>query len=80
MIHSYSGDEFLSDNETFDPKFVNFLIPPNAPLVPLNYGAKSCMIKSGDINHITKMDIAQIKNKIEEQIHVQIYKPYIHKK
>ena len=78
MIHSYSGDEFLSENEMFDPKFINSLIPPNDPLVSLNYVAIPCMMKSGDRNHITKMDIAQIKNRIEDQIHVQIYKPYIH--
>ena len=80
VMHSYSGDEFLSENEMFDPKFINSLIPPNAPLVSLNYVAIPFMMKSGNRNHITKMDIAQIKDRVECQIHVLIYKPYIHGK
>ena len=79
-MHSYSGDEFLSENEMFDPKFINDLIPPNASLVSLNYVAIPCMMKSGDSNNITKMDIGQIKHRVEDQLHVQIYKPFYHKK
>ena len=76
MFHSFSGDEFLSENETFDEAFVNSLIPPNAPFAMLKFVTIPCMIKYGDKNH-TRMDIGQIKHRVEEQIHVIIYKPFI---
>ena len=79
MLHSFSGDKVLSENEAFEEACVKSLIPPNSPFAMLKFVAIPCMIKYGDKNH-TRMDIGQIKHRVEEQIHVIIYKPFIHGK
>ena len=78
----FSGDEFLSDDEEFDPTFIHKVIPTDISLETLTLVAIPCWRKHAQNSNesITKVDIGQIKDRVEAQIHVQIYKPYLHGK
>jgi len=56
----------------------SFEISASTYHVPLSFVTILCMKKSVEKNQsIIKMDIAQIKDRVEDQIHVQINKPYM---
>ena len=78
----FSGDEFLSEDEEFDPTFINKVIPPDISLDTLTFVAIPCWRKHAQNSNesITKVDIGQIKDRVEAQIHVLIHKPYLQSK
>ena len=78
----FSGDKLLSDDEEFDPTFIHKVIPTDISLETLTFVAIPCWRKKAlnSNENITKVDISQIKHRVEAQIHVQIYKPYLHGK
>ena len=75
-----SGDKFLSDNEEFVPEFITTLIPTDAPLSDLKVVTIPVIIKFNDQNIKTRIDIARVKSRVEHQVHVELWKPYLHGK
>ena len=75
----FSGDEFLSDDEEFDPTFIHKVIPSDISLETLTFVTIPCWRKKAQNSNenITKVDIGQIKHRVEDQIYVQIYKSYL---